>query len=375
MQQAGHKNELMYRIGITLIHGIGDVGAKNLMAYCGSAEAVFREKKKHFLKIPGIAEKTAEHLYREINDSKILVRAEKELQFVCDERITPLFYTDQQYPRRLKHFNDSPVMLYYKGEADLNAEKIISVVGTRTPTSYGKKAVSDFVSELRGSGILVLSGLAYGIDVMAHKTALDNDLDTVGVLGHGLDMMYPQVHDTIARKMLKQGGLLTEFTSGTKPDRENFPRRNRIVAGMCDALVIIESKIKGGSLITAEIANSYNKDVFAFPGRSNDEFSGGCNGFIKRNKAALIESAADLLYAMRWEDKKKKKKTDQIPLSISLTEQEQALVNTLKEKSTWHIDEICHSAGLSMSEASGLLLQLEFSNMVKSLPGKVYTLN
>ncbi len=370
--------ELLYQIGLTLINGVGDVTAKNLVAYCGSAEAVFKEKKSRFLKIPGIAAKTADLLLNEINNKALLKRAEEEIEFIENNKITPLFYTDEAYPQRLKYCSDGPTLLYFKGDTNLNAERVISVVGTRTPTAYGKQVVEDFIAELKGSGILVLSGLAYGIDVMAHKAALESGLDTVGILAHGLDRVYPSLNEPVANKMLKQGGLLTEFMNGTIPDKENFPKRNRIVAGMCDALIVVESKMKGGSLITAEIANSYNKDVFAFPGRNNDEFSSGCNGFIKRNKAILIESAADLLYVMVWDDTKnpdKKNKKSQLPLLIDLNEKEQSIVDSLKDKTGVHIDEICTVAQLSMSEAAGLLLQLEFSNIVKSLPGKIYSLN
>ena len=371
-------NDLLFQVGLTLIKGVGDVTAKNLVAYCGSAEAIFKEKKARLLKIPGIAGKTAELILSEITNPTLLKRAEDEVRFIENNKITPLFYTNEAYPQRLKYCSDGPILVYFKGDANLNTAKIISVVGTRLPSAYGKQMVEEFIMELKNTGIMVVSGLAYGIDVLAHKTALENSLDTVGVLAHGLDRVYPSVHDAIANKMLKHGGLLTDYISGTSPDRENFPKRNRIVAGMCDALIIIESKIKGGSLITAEIANSYSKDVFAFPGRSNDEFSSGCNGFIKRNKAALIENAADLLFAMGWDDVVKdnsKPKTTQLPLFISLTEKEQGVVTLLKDTTGIHIDDICHTMQLTMSEAAGLLLKLEFSNIVKSRPGKIYVLN
>jgi len=197
-------------------------------------------------------------------------------------------------------------MLYYKGNANLNSEKIISVVGTRTPSAYGKLLTEKFISDLSQSGCLIVSGLAYGIDIAAHKNSLDNGLNTIGVLAHGLDRIYPTIHAQTAKQMVEQGGLLTEFLSETNPDKENFPKRNRIVAGMCDALVVVESKREGGSLITATIANSYNKDVFAYPGRAGDLLSEGCNGLIKTNKASLIENAADLLYLMNWNDQLKK---------------------------------------------------------------------
>jgi DNA processing protein len=385
-------DELLYQLGITQVNGVGDVTARNLVNYFGSAEAVFKAKKKQLLEIPGIAEITAEKLLTNLKNAAVLLRAEKEIAFMQENRIEPLFFTDPKYPQRLNYCSDSPIMLYFKGDADLNAEKVISVVGTRAPSRYGKELVNEFIAELKGSGILVVSGLAYGIDIASHEAALENDLDTIGVLAHGLDTLYPGVHQGIADKMLKQGGLLSDYMSGTKPDKENFPSRNRIVAGMCDAVVVVESKLKGGSLITAEIANSYNKDVFAFPGRANDECSGGCNAFIKRNKAVMIENAADLMYCMRWDDPALRLSSGtgengasaplshrvtnkQIPLLLNLSEKEQQLVELLRDKENVHVDELCHNAGMSMSEAAGILLQLEFSNIVKSLPGKLYAIN
>lgn len=376
LQNFGMSGDLLYQIGITQLNGVGDITARNLIAWCGSAEAVFKAKKEQLLKIPGIAEITADKLLFSLRQKEILNRAEEEIRFMEENGIRPLFYTDADYPQRLKYCHDSPILLYYKGNAPLNTEKVISVVGTRTPTRYGKMLVENFMAELKGSGILVISGLAYGIDIAAHQAALENGLDTIGVLAHGLDTLYPSIHQSTADKMLKQGGLLSDYRSGTKPDKENFPSRNRIVAGMCDAVVVIESKLKGGSLITAEIANSYNKDVFAFPGRTNDECSGGCNAFIKRNKAVMIESAADLLYCMGWEEKTEKKKASpQIPLTLNLSEKEQQLVQLLQTRENMHVDELCHTASMSMSEVSGLLLQLEFSNIIRSLPGKLYAIS
>jgi DNA processing protein len=296
-------NELPYQIGLTLIEGIGDVNAKSLLAYCGSAAEVFKQKEAQLLKIPGIGSIWAKSI---VNSKDVLKRAEEEIKFIEKYNIEPIFFTDENYPARLKYCSDSPVLLYYKGTADLNREKIIAVVGTRKPSEYGKEKTQEFVAELKGTGAIIISGLAYGVDVLAHKTALENGLDTVGVVAHGLDRIYPQLHDKVAKRMVGQGGILTDFMSGTNPDAVNFPKRNRIVAGLCDALVVIESKRGGGSLITATIANSYNKDVFAFPGRAGDVLAEGCNGLIKQNRAVLIENAADLLYAMQWQEIEKK---------------------------------------------------------------------
>ena len=266
--------------------------------------------------------------------------------------------------------------MFYKGNADLNKEKIVAVIGTRNATDYGKQQTEKLMAGLAAENILIVSGLAYGIDVCAHRAALTNKLDTVAVLGHGLDDLYPGLNKGTADKMIHQGGLLTEFLSKTNADRENFPKRNRIVAGMSDAVIVVESKRTGGALITAEIAHTYNRDVFAFPGEAEAEFSAGCNMLIKRNKAALIENAADLLYAMGWEQTDtKKNKSKQFILPINLTEDETMLISLIKDAPSIHIDEICAKLQLTPGKASGLLLQLEFSNLIKSLPGKLYTLN
>jgi DNA processing protein len=362
--------ELLYQIALTLIDGVGDVNAKTLLAYCGSAKEIFKQKKPGLQKIPGIGEYVAGSV---LKNRLAFEKAEEEIAFIEKYKIKPLFFTDDDYPSRLKYCTDSPVLLYYKGNANLNAQRMVGVVGTRKPSDYGKQMTCELIEGLNSTDILIISGLAYGVDVLAHKTALDNNLKTVGVVGHGLDRIYPQSHDRIAKRMIKSGGLLTDFLSGTNPDAQNFPKRNRIVAGLCDALVVVESKRTGGSLITATIANSYNKDVFAFPGKSGDPLGEGCNGLIKRNRAALIENTEDLLDAMQWLEKEKpKKKTRQIPLTLNLGEEEKKIMNLFAEKASIHIDEICQATQLQISKVSTYLLQLEFSNLVKSKPGKLY---
>ncbi|MBK6523778.1 MAG: DNA-protecting protein DprA [Sphingobacteriaceae bacterium] len=363
------QKELLYQIGLTLLPNVGDVNAKNLVSYCGSASEVFKTKEKLLQKIPGIGEINAKRI---VSNKNVLTRAEEELEFIAKYNIKPLFFTDEEYPQRLKFCNDSPVLLYYKGNANLNTEKIVAIVGTRKPDEYGIDITNKLLADLAGSGILVVSGLAYGIDVHAHKYALDNNLQTVGVVAHGLDRVYPGSHTALAKKMIKHGGLLTDFMSETNPDAVNFPKRNRIVAGLCDALIVVQSKREGGSLITATIAHSYNKDVFAFPGEAGSVLSEGCNGLIKRNRAGLIESAADLLDAMNWMQQEKKSKKKQVPLLISLSEDEQKIAQTFKQKKQLSLDEICYASEMSVSAVSTLLLQLEFSNLIKSKPGKVY---
>src|SRR3954464_1941492 len=267
------KDHLKYEIALTLIPNIGDILAKKLLAYCGSAEQVFKEKRSTLEKIPGIGSIYA----RGILNHSIFDRAEEEIQFISDHNIQAIFYQDAAYPKRLIYCEDSPILLYFKGETNLNTEKVISIVGTREATEYGKTLCDQLIRDLSGYPVLIVSGLAHGIDAYAHRSALDHQLSTVCVLAHGLDKIYPAINRQLANKMLESGGWLSDFMSGTKADRENFPSRNRIVAGISDATIVIESKAKGGSLITAEIANSYNRDVFAFPGRVDDPYSAGCN--------------------------------------------------------------------------------------------------
>lgn len=368
-------NSLIYNIGITLLPGVGDITAKNLIAYCGNAEAVFSEKKFRLEKIPGMGTVLVDALTNSDIQKDALARAEEELKFIEEKKIIPLFFTDENYPFRLTQCDDAPVMLYYKGNGDLNARKIISIVGTRSATEYGKKITERIVEDLSSYNPLIVSGLALGIDVCAHKSALKNNLSTIGVLGHGLDLIYPSLNKETAEKMIEQGGLLTEFISKTEMVPEFFPRRNRIVAGLADAVIVIESKKTGGSLITADIANSYDRDVFAVPGKVDDSSSEGCNLLIKANKAMLIQSAEDVVKALNWDVESKKPKKTQQELFAHLSAEEESLVNILKQKEKTHVDDISHASGLPMSKTAALLLNLEFSGVIKSLPGKMYVLN
>jgi DNA processing protein len=364
-------SDLQYKIGITIIPGVGDVNAKKLIAYCGGVEAVFNEKQKALEKIPGIGISLA----ATINKSNVLSQADKEISFIEKNNIKPLFYLDKDYPERLKHCNDSPVMLYYKGNCDLNAEKIVGIVGTRSATEYGKDFCHRLVEELAPLNVVIVSGLAYGIDIHAHKAALKYGLNTIGVLGHGFDMMYPSEHAGTSAKMIKQGGLVTDFRSESKFMPENFPKRNRIVAGMIDALVVIEAAKKGGALITADIANTYNRDVFAVPGRIGDQYSEGCNNLIKQNKAAVITSAKDLIYIMAWEEKENKKTINvQKQLFVEFSDDEKKVVDVLNGAGSLSVDIISVKAGLQASKSAAVLLNLELNGIIKSLPGKKYQL-
>jgi DNA processing protein len=364
--------DLRYKIGIGLIPKIGPVLTKRLIAYCGSAEGVFKEKKSRLSKIPGIGERLVDNILNAGN----LETADQEVEFITKHNISALFYLDDHYPERLTHCEDAPVILYMKGNTDLNREKVISIVGTRNPTDYGRSLTRELVAQLAASypDTLVVSGLAYGIDICAHKASLKNKLDTVGVLGHGLSLIYPATHRETAKEMIKNGALLTEFLHEAQPDAPNFVKRNRIVAGLADATLVVESGEKGGALITADIANSYNRDVFAFPGKVNDKFSVGCNRLIKTNRAALIEKLEDIEYLMGWQKSSAKGRVVQKELFIALTDDEKRIIDLLKDSTGETIDHLALKADLPVSKISGLLLNLEFKGLVKCLPGRVYQL-
>jgi DNA processing protein len=362
---------LLYQIGLTLLPGVGDVLGKKLVAYCGGVEAVFKQKKKALEKIPGIGQK----LVNAILSQNVLVRAEEEIKFIEDNNIIPLFYLEKKYPTRLKNCVDSPIMLYLKGNADLNVPKVISIVGTRKATEYGKEICEKIVRDLKAQNVLGISGLAYGIDTCAHKASLDNNLKTIAVLGHGLDRIYPYLNTSLSTKILDYGGLLSEFMSKTKPDRENFPKRNRIIAGLADGTLVIEAAKSGGALITANIANSYNRDVFGIPGRIGDTWSEGCNHLIKTNQAHLVQSAKDISYIMGWQRANEVKPKIQRELFIELSPEEEKITDVLRMEDSMGIDDICLKTEMPTSKVAATLLNLEFQGLVRALPGKVFKLD
>ncbi len=364
-------DELKYQIALTLIPNIGDVLAKQLIKYFGSAKNIFHAPFKTLDAIHGFGVVRA----KAVKNFKDFDKAEKEIAFIKKNNITPLFFTDKNYPKRLKYCNDSPILLYYKGNANLNETKILSIVGTRHATDYGKTLCNKIISELKDLSILIVSGLAYGIDVTAHRTALKNNIPTIGVVAHGLDQLYPAQHISTAKEMLQNGGLLTDFRHGTKPDKQNFPSRNRIVAGIADATLVIESAKRGGSLITAEIANSYNRDVFALPGRSNDKYSEGCNMLIRNNKAALITNAQDIMYLMNWrEPQTTTPRTTQKQLFLELNEKEKSIIDILTGQKGVHIDDIRLQSNYNSSEIAAAILNLELQGVIQSMPGKRYSI-
>jgi DNA processing protein len=358
--------ETLYNIGLTLLPGIGDKLGRTLVEFCGSSEAVFKEKKQNLEKIPNLGRVKAQ----QIVSQSVLKRAEEELLFIEKHGIQTLFFKDKNYPRRLLHCSDSPLMLYFKGQADFNVDKVVSIVGTRKCTDYGRQIIVQLLADLKDENILVISGLAYGIDTFAHQIALENQLATVGVLGHGLDRIYPHQNRNLAKRMLENGGLLTDFLSNTNPDAVNFPSRNRIIAGLSDATIVVEAARHGGALITAEIANSYSRDVFAVPGRLSDERSEGCNFLIKTNKAALIESAQDIRYLLNWDLKQHVQKNIQKKLFIELPEEQRVVFEVLQDYPEAIVDELCDLLKLPLSKLSAILLQLEVSGIIEVLPGK-----
>ena len=361
-------DQLLYKIGLTLIPGVGDISGKKLVAYCGGPEAVFLEKRRSLEKIPGIGAQTVQSIVNQ----NVLGRSEEEILFIDKNEIKPLFYLDKEYPKRLQHCADSPMMLYYKGNADLNEQRALAIVGTRNATDYGKSVCEQLIEDLRNDKILINSGLAYGIDSCAHRAAVKYSIPTVGVLAHGLDRIYPYLNKGLADRMLEHGALVTEFMSGTNPDRENFPRRNRIVAGMSDAVVVIESAKRGGAMITADIANSYNRDVFAFPGRVGDAYSEGCNYFIRTNRAVLIESAANIRYVMGWDSDNKNNAVFQTKLFRDFSEDEQKILDSFQGEQECYIDDIMIRSQMQVSKIAGCLLTLEFDGIISALPGKKY---
>lgn len=369
-----HSDDLLkYRIALSLLPGIGPVLARNLVSYCGGVHEIFRMKRAQLERIPGIGYEKA----NAISNKDVLERAEKELRFIKKNGVQCLFYLDPEFPARLKNCEDAPVLLFFKGSCDLNAQRVVSIVGTRQNSAYGRDLTENLVEELVKFQVMIVSGLAYGIDIIAHRAALIHEIPTVAVTAHGLDRIYPFAHSASAEKMLKNGGILTEYLSGTIPDRENFPSRNRIVAGMCDATIVIESAERGGALITAEIANAYNRDVFAYPGRVQDVFSQGCHQLVRDNKAMLVTSAHDIAKAMNWdleEEEKKKKIKKQLNLFLELTEEERKLVEILKAEGAVPIDSLSILSSLPVSKVSSLLLHLEFAGVLRSMPGKVYDL-
>lgn len=363
--------DLVYRIALGLIPGIGDVTARKLVSHTGSPEAVFRENYGNLIKIPGIGDMLA----RAVTEKSYLKKAEAEADFITRKKITPLFYLDDNYPKRLSECDDSPVMMYYKGNADIDAPKMLSIVGTRKATPRGRELCENIISGLATlfPDLIIVSGLAYGIDITAHKAALDCGLKTIGILAHGMKTIYPPAHRNIARDMLTSGGLLTDFISDAPAERNNFLKRNRIIAGLSGAILVVESGVKGGALVTAEMALSYSRDVMAVPGRPSDNWSAGCNRLIKRNIAALVENAGDICEFLNWT----------VPADITprqakifcdLTPEEEAMLKIIRSEEYISLDSLSATTAKPVNEVTPILLALEMNGLITCLPGNIFKL-
>ena len=356
--------ELVFQLGLSLIKGVGPVTAKKLIAYCGGPEAVFKEKISNLKKIPTIGSALA----NEIQNPTVLKRAQEEINFIDKHKIEVLSFWDSHYPYQLKQCVDAPILLFSKGKIEWNDKPIISVVCTRKASAYGLSVFKELIKDLSQFSPTIVSGLAYGIDSYAHKEALKNDIQTIGVLAHGLDNIYPKSNAKLAREMTQNGGLLTEFLSCSKLVRENFVRRNRIVAGLADVTIVIESKIKGGAMITARMANSYNRDVFAIPGRLNDICSKGCLHLIKNNEAIAYTGIDDIIENMSWQNKA----VSNQQLLFDFTPEEKSIYDLIVEYNEMHIDKISQNTNISSDKLPEILMKLELEGVIHHKAGNIY---
>ena len=361
------ENELLYLLALQKIDGVGDIMAKKLIQHCGSATAVFSSKASQLASIDGIGKVLLQNLK---NKSSVL-QAEIELKFIQNNNINVSYFKDENYPNRLKHCVDSPTLLFTSGNINLNQQHIISIVGTRQITPYGVDFCKKLISDLAPLNPIIVSGFAYGVDIVAHQAAMENNLQTIGILAHGLNQIYPKTHKKYMAKMESNGGFMTEFWSNSNPEKENFVKRNRIVAGISEATIVIESADKGGSLITANLANDYNRDVFAVPGRISDKYSQGCNNLIKTQRANLLSGAADLIYILNW-DMDKKEKTIQKQLFIDLEPEEQKIFDFLQKNGKEQMDTLALACELPIFKLSSILLNMELKGAIRPLPGKLF---
>ena len=367
IENAITENELLHLLALQKIDGVGDIMAKKLLQHCGSAEAIFSSKSAQLASIDGVGK----ILLQNLKNKTVLQQAEIELQFIQKNDINVTFFKDENYPDRLKHCADGPTLLFTSGNINLKKQHIISIVGTRQITPYGIDFCKNLIAQLSPLNPIIVSGFAYGVDIVAHQAAMENNLQTIGILAHGLNQIYPKTHKKYMAKMEQNGGFMTEFWSDSNPEKENFVKRNRIVAGISEATIVIESADKGGSLITANLANDYNRDVFAVPGRITDKYSQGCNNLIKTQRAHLLSSAADILYILNW-DMDKKEKTIQKQLFIDLEPVEQKVFDFLQKNGKEQMDIIALTCELPIFKLSSILLNMELKGVVRPLPGKLF---
>ncbi|MET0760306.1 MAG: DNA-processing protein DprA [Flavobacterium sp.] len=362
-----NENDLFYLLALQKVEGVGDIVAKKLLSHCGNAETIFKTKATQLSAIDGIGSV----LIKKLKDKTVFEKAETELKFIKENKIQAAFFQEENYPERLKHCIDGPILLFTSGNINLKNRKIISIVGTRQITSYGTEFCKKLIADLAPLDPIIVSGFAYGVDIVAHQAAMEHNLQTIGVVAHGMNQIYPGVHKKYVAKMEENGGFMTEFWSSSNPDKENFVRRNRIVAGMSEATVVIESADKGGSLITANMANDYNRDVFAVPGRTSDKYSQGCNNLIKTQRANLLTSAADLVYILNW-DLEKETKPVQKQLFVTLENDEQKIYDYLQKKGKELMDIIALECDFPIYKISSLLLNMELKGVIRPLPGKLF---
>jgi DNA processing protein len=360
--------QLRYKIALTYLSGFGPKKVFKLLSCIETPEVLFKDSFHSLAKKTGFKKEALGLMHRE----NALEKADKQIKFIDKNQLDVHFYLDNTFPRRLRNCEDSPILIYTKGNLKTNPQRSVAIVGTRNATNYGKNICEHLIYALKTNDIQVISGLAYGIDAYAHQLCVEKNIETVAVLGHGMDRIYPVTHKKLALKMLSNGGLISEFPSGTKPDKENFPKRNRIVAGMADAVIVVESKSKGGSLITAELANDYNKDVFAFPGNVDEENSQGCNNLIASNKAHLITSCADFLKIMGWGNLNQ---ANQMLCNFEMSGPESTIFNLLLANNKTHIDVLSVQAKTPVSQISAILFQLELKGAVKKYVGNMYGIN
>jgi len=359
--------DLVHLLALQQVEGVGDIVAKKLITHCGNATEVFKTKTSQLANIDGIGSV----LLKNLKDKTVFEKAEQELQFIKSNEIKVSYFQDENYPDRLKHCIDGPVLLFSSGNIDLKNKKIISIVGTRQITSYGMEFCRKLIEDLAPLDPVIVSGFAYGVDIFAHQLAMEHDLQTIGVVAHGLNQIYPKTHKKYVAKVEQNGGFMTEFWSSSNPEKENFVRRNRIVAGISEATIVIESADRGGSLITANIANDYNRDVFAVPGRTTDKYSQGCNNLIKTQKANLLSSAADLVYILNW-DIESKAKPVQKQLFVTLENDEQKVYDYLLKNGKELMDIIALRCDFPIYKISGMLLNMELKGVIRPLPGKLF---
>lgn len=361
--------DLLYTLALMRIPNLGDTTAKKLIRRCGSAKEAIAEKQSNLMKIDGVGKIRV----KELHNPAHLKAAESEMRFIEKNGISTCFYKDETYPERLKHCFDAPVLLFLKGRINLKHKKVISIVGTRQVTAHGLEFCQNLIEELAIFDPLIISGYAYGVDIAAHKAAFKNQLQTVACLAHGLNQIYPKVHQKYSKQMEENGGFLTDFWSTDKFDRNNFLKRNRIIAGLSEATIVIESAEKGGSLVTADIANSYDREVFAVPGRATDKFSSGCNNLIKIQQAHMLTSAADLVYILNWKTEEvAAQKPIQKQLFIDLNAEEQSLYDFLKNSGKSELDQIALNCHFPTFKAASVLLNMELKGVVRPLPGKLF---